>query len=235
MEMPAVRGLLYLYEQGDAKKKDLHREISRHCYISGQATALVRELIAKGYVLISGNETCTINPVFDQMKSDFGISLSGTLGDRPGLYTNPIFHGRRLERDPKLCFVLMPFRDPFTSIYSDHVEKVVTGCGLICQKANSLFGPRPIIEDIWRCIFASTVIIADLTGRNANVFYEVGVAHTLGRDVILITQSTEDIPFDLKHIRCINYEYTPPGAARFEGELKQTLGELLAQRTHDHK
>ena len=54
-------------------------------------------------------------------------------------------------------------------------------------------------------ICKSSVVVCDLTGKNANVFYEAGIAHSLGKDVILITQSADDVPFDLRHLRYIPY------------------------------
>ena len=85
-----------------------------------------------------------------------------------------------------------------------------------------------MIRDIWRAIGAAQFIIADVTGRNPNVFYELGIAHTLGKDVILITQDSGDIPFDLTHLRHIQYDYTPRGMKSFEEKLRGTAGALLA-------
>lgn len=73
------------------------------------------------------------------------------------------------------------------------------------------------------------IVIADLTGKNPNVFYEVGVAHTVGENVILITQRIEDVPFDLRHLRHIQYEYTPRGMIVFEQRLKATILNILGR------
>ena len=70
-------------------------------------------------------------------------------------------------------------------------------------------------------------MIADCTGRDPNVFYEIGVAHTVGKPVVLITQSADDVPFDLRAIRFIEYQYTPPGMRVFEERLKITLKEVI--------
>jgi nucleoside 2-deoxyribosyltransferase len=66
---------------------------------------------------------------------------------------------------------------------------------------------------------SASLTVADCTGRNPNVFYEIGLAHALGKPVILITQNSEDIPFDVTHIRYIQYEFTPRGMERFEQKL----------------
>jgi len=67
------------------------------------------------------------------------------------------------------------------------------------------------------------LVIADCTGKNPNVFCEIGMAHTVGKPVILITQKREHVPFDLQDTRYITYDYTPPGMTKFEAELAQTL------------
>jgi hypothetical protein len=73
----------------------------------------------------------------------------------------------------------------------------------------------------------SHVVICDLTGRNANVFYEVGIAHTLGRETILITQNADDIPFDLRHLRFIHYLNNAEGRQALQRELQGRLQTLV--------
>lgn len=87
------------------------------------------------------------------------------------------------------------------------------------------------MEDVWRGINEAGIIVADLTGRNANVFYETGIAHTLGKEVILLTQDRDEKPFDISHLRYIFYEYTPPGMAKMESALTKTLNTLRARLT----
>ena len=129
-----------------------------------------------------------------------------------------------------LVFVLSPFGEPFDTIYEDHIRSAVESIGeLSCLRADDIYDNRPIIEDIWRCTTEARILIAELTGRNPNVFYETGVAHTVGKEVVLITQSMEDVPFDLKHLRCIVYEYTPRGIAALEQNLKNTILNILAR------
>jgi hypothetical protein len=70
-------------------------------------------------------------------------------------------------------------------------------------------------------------LIAELTGKNANVFYELGLAHAMQKNVILITQRLEDVPFDLRHYRCLVYENSIVGAANLKTTLKTTLKEEL--------
>jgi hypothetical protein len=85
--------------------------------------------------------------------------------------------------------------------------------------ADDIWEDSVLVNDVVALIARSKVVICDLTGRNANVFYEAGIAHTLGREVVLITQSADDVPFDLRHHRYITY------LGNFEGlvVLKEAL------------
>lgn len=136
---------------------------------------------------------------------------------------NPAFNKREFSLKRNQCFVLCPFREPFNTIYTDHIMPIIQSTGLGVIRADDIYGVQPIIEDIWEGLNSSAVIVAELTGRNPNVMYEVGIAHTIGKPVILVTQSIDDIPFDLKHYRCILYEYTPRGCKDLEEKLQKTL------------
>lgn len=140
---------------------------------------------------------------------------------------NPIFKGRDFLRNDNLYFVLSPFKDPFNIIFNDHIKPTIEQIpNSICLRADNIYGNKPIIEDIWKSINEASIIIAELTERNPNVFYEIGMAHTIGKEVILITQSMNDVPFDLKHLRCIVYEYTPRGCKTLEENLINTINQI---------
>lgn len=117
----------------------------------------------------------------------------------------PVFRARDIKSEQDLCFVLMPFRAPFNRLYKEKIKPTVEACGFKCLRADDLFSPTPILEDIWIHICKSKVIIADVTGRNPNVFYEMGIAHTVGRPVVIITQDKADIPFDVAQFRYFLY------------------------------
>ena len=123
----------------------------------------------------------------------------------------------------------MPFDDKFNSIYENIIKKVIEDneFELNCRRADEIFGTRPIIEDIWEYIKKARILVAELTGRNPNVFYELGLAHAMNKNVILITQNLEDVPFDLKHYRCLVYEDSIFGAEKLKESLKNTLREQL--------
>ena len=122
----------------------------------------------------------------------------------------------------------MPFEPRLRPVYDDHITRVARRLKITIRRADDFFGSHAILPEVWAAIHAARVLIADCTGRNANVFYEIGIAHTVGKPVVLITQSSDDVPFDLRHLRYIQYEYTPRGMAGFEKILLKTLRETLA-------
>lgn len=108
----------------------------------------------------------------------------------------------------KKAFVLMPFKDPFTSYYIDIFKPALETVGFEVSKADDIYTPRPIMDDIRRSIVEADLILCEMTGKNPNVFYELGLAHAIGKPAILITCHEEDIPFDLRTVRTISYNCT---------------------------
>ena len=139
----------------------------------------------------------------------------------------PIF--KKPERIPSLpdLLMLMPFSPNLKPVFDDHVKKVAASLGLSAARADDFFTKDSIMEDIWSAIYHAKVIVADCTKRNANVFYEIGIAHTLGKNTILTSQSVKDIPFDLQHLRCILYTFTPKGLTDFERFLETAITSML--------
>jgi hypothetical protein len=137
----------------------------------------------------------------------------------------PIFKTKleNLEIDPSLCFVLMPFKPEFNRIYSDVLRPTIEQTNLKALKADAIFSTTPIVEDIWTHIAKAKLIIADVTDKNPNVFYELGLAHAIGKTVIIITQHRDDIPFDIAYIRYLIYEDNQTGWDNLRVGLTQTI------------
>lgn len=148
------------------------------------------------------------------------------------IIASPIWEGRQFPRENGLCFVLMPFADErdLQSVYNQHIKPVVSQAGLRCVRADDINDISGVMQSVWEGINRAQLIIADLTNRNANVFYELGIAHTLGKPVIIITQSMDFIPFDLRHLRCIIYEFKPNMIKKFEEKLIKTISTVLESR-----
>jgi transcriptional regulator with AAA-type ATPase domain len=150
---------------------------------------------------------------------------------RTTIIANPIWQGKGFAKEKDYCFVLMPFADQndLQAVYNEHIKNVIENkCGLRCERADDIYDISGIMQSVWESINKATLIIADLTQRNPNVFYELGIAHTLGKPVIIITQSMDFVPFDLRHLRCILYGYTPKGIKKFEFTLEKTVQSVLS-------
>lgn len=112
-----------------------------------------------------------------------------------------------MNNQPKpYVFVLMPFDDSFDDIYKLGIKAAAHEVGAYAERLDEQIFNEGMLDRIFNQINKADVVVADMTGRNPNVFYEVGYAHALGKMVILVTQSSDDIPFDLKHQQHLVYE-----------------------------
>jgi hypothetical protein len=102
-------------------------------------------------------------------------------------------------------FVMMPFSDEFSDIYDVGIEPACRDAGAYCERVDKQIFMESILERVYNQIAKADIIVAVMTGRNPNVFYEVGYAHALNKRVILLTQNSDDIPFDLKHYPHVIY------------------------------
>lgn len=128
-------------------------------------------------------------------------------------------------------FMIMPFADSFTSIYRDIVRPLMSEMNLKITRGDEFTSPNGVIMgEVWSALNNCKFVIAEITGGNDNVFYELGIAHTLNKPAILMTQAakTEDIPFDVRHLRYIRYENTVGGGVKLRDDLKTAITRLLA-------
>lgn len=128
------------------------------------------------------------------------------------------------------CFVIMPFGGLFDRYYLNIFVPAIQAAGLQALRADSIFSSTSIMSDIWRSMRNASVILADLTGKNSNVFYELGLAHASRKPVIVVTGSLDDVPFDLKGLRVIEYNKDDENWGsvlkdRITADLKATLSD----------
>jgi hypothetical protein len=109
------------------------------------------------------------------------------------------------------CFVVMPFALPLGNHYLLVYEPAIKKAGLRPVRADDdIFTTGKIMDQVWQGINAAKVLVAELTSRNANVLYELGLAHALKKPVVLISSNEDDVPFDVRHIRVIYYDVNDP-------------------------
>ena len=141
----------------------------------------------------------------------------------------PMFGKPNTYRDHPDVFVIMPFAQELEKVFDDIILRIADDLHVTCARADSLYTANAIIQDVWDCLCAARLVVADCTGRNPNVFYELGIAHTLGKRVILLTQSRADVPFDVQHIRYIEYDLSIPGGVALHERLHETMAAMLAE------
>ena len=128
--------------------------------------------------------------------------------------------------DPTMLSVMMPFDGRFNGTYLA-IRNVCARLNITCRRADDIWDNSILIQDVFDLIFTSRVVITDFTDRNPNVFYETGLAHTLGKLVIPITQSVADIPFDLRHHRALTYLPNQEGLLKLEADLEKKLANVF--------
>lgn len=110
-----------------------------------------------------------------------------------------------MSEEEIFAFVLMPFASSFEDVYQVGIKEPVSSLGIRCERVDEQIYAEGILDRIYRQIDAADIIIADMSGQNPNVFYEVGYAHAKDKLCLLLTNDASDIPFDLQHQRHIVY------------------------------
>ena len=128
------------------------------------------------------------------------------------------------------AFVLMPFDTQFKDIYKEFIAEVLSKAGFEVNRADDIISHQNILNDVLEGITSADLVIADLSGSNPNVYYELGLAHAFGRPTVLLTQDLEELPFDLRPYRVILYgtHFTQMNAAKIE--FQKLADEAIAGR-----
>ncbi|MEO0369490.1 MAG: hypothetical protein AAF197_12035 [Pseudomonadota bacterium] len=129
-----------------------------------------------------------------------------------------------LETD--LVSVMRPFDGAFDNVQAA-IEATCKEIGLQCLDVNQVWDESEIIQDIFSLIYRSRVVICDFSHKNPNVFYEAGIAHTLGKVVVPIVQDRDDVPFDVRHHRYVKYDNSPDGLTQLSRDIEPRLRGLF--------
>lgn len=142
----------------------------------------------------------------------------------------------RISKQPRVrsfldtCFVMMPFGEWFDKYYQEIYVPAIREAGFEPVRADELFATGTVVEQIWEQIKKAKILLADLTDRNANVFYELGLAHAARKPVVFTAPNVEDVPFDLRHLRVILYEVREP---EWANELRKGVTDYLKNAIKD--
>jgi len=128
----------------------------------------------------------------------------------------------------KQCFVVMPYANERNVVFSA-IENVlkVTNFKVIPHLAEKIVADDSVMEDVLRNLAEAELVIADISGNNAHVFYELGLAHTVrnAKSVLLITQNMPDTHSQLRSFRCIEYTLSQVGLVQLQKKLAQFIKE----------
>jgi len=187
---------------------------------------------------ISRDRVDTFSKIFvDNLKflrafTPSGVSETQPLPDEalPGTTPPDKIPSAAGPREPRIrefldtCFVMMPFGSWFDRYYQDIYAPAIKEAGFEPVRVDELFTTGSVVEQIWEQIQKSKVLLADLTGKNANVFYELGLAHAAKKPVVFTSALVEDVPFDLRHLRVIIYDIREP---EWAPRLRKSISDYL--------
>ena len=145
------------------------------------------------------------------------------------VFTPGVFKIPDEKVDENLVSVMMPFSKEYDDVYA-HIKSACSSLWLECKRADDIWEDHTFIQDIFSLIYKSKIIIVDFTGKNPNVMYETGIAHTLGKIVIPITQNLADIPSDIQHHRALKYLSNSEGLKSLEDGLKSRLESISTKK-----
>jgi hypothetical protein len=185
-----------------------------------QEIGLVEQVAGDGYQ-VTENYT-NLRRVFPR------LSLRVLADQRRAMQVYP-FYGWEETTARIDVFVIMPFKEEFKNLYTKHLKPLCKTLHLEVKRADDFFHAQDIVRQVWSNICAARLLIADISERNANVFYELGLAHAIGKPAILITRDTEQPPFDVGNLRYIRYEYTPEGIIELKQQLRKAIPVNLSE------
>jgi len=165
---------------------------------------------------------------------DVEVKTSSPTGGNEAARNCPFWEKARNYRTmDDAVFVLMPFGESWSDrLWQDHLRqylaKAPSGKALVVRRADDMFG-QGVMEDIYEGIVTARLVLAECTGKNPNVLYELGLAHSLGKRTVLLSQSEEDIPFDFRRFRFCIYEDNSGGYPKVKSFLQETLRETFGE------
>ena len=152
---------------------------------------------------------------------DDSIYISSEPAAKKISFSPNVFRVPDCDIDENLISVMMPFSG-FDDVYTA-IKSACAQSGFNCLRADDIWDESTIIQDIFNLIYKPKAVIVDFSNKNANVMYETGIAHTLGKLVIPITQSIQDIPSDMTHHRALKYLNNGEGCNKLAEDLAKKL------------
>jgi len=171
------------------------------------------------YLSVDGNQI--FEHIVDHPLASNQIGLF-TWGDK-----NVKFRDVKVRKISPKVFVIMEFSQTNKDLFSKVIQPIAREFELEAYHVGEVPGPGVILRDIVQGIIEAPIIVAEVTSKNPNVFYEVGYAHAFGKPTILLAEQETKLPFDIAVHRCIFYENTIAGKGKMEEELRKHLQAIL--------
>jgi len=151
--------------------------------------------------------------------------ISAKPAERRITFAPSVFSVPDMSPESDLVVVMMQFSAEFAPVYKT-IRSACKAANFSCLRVDDIWEESIIIQDVFNLIFRSHVVVVDFTGKNPNVMYETGIAHTLGKHVVPISQSLSDVPFDLNHHRILKYLANEQGLAALKSSLMKRLDQM---------
>jgi bifunctional UDP-N-acetylglucosamine pyrophosphorylase/glucosamine-1-phosphate N-acetyltransferase len=169
----------------------------------------------------------------DQVFPD-GSRASDRLATEHSYFRRPHF---MIPEDETRCFIMMQFTEPYSSLLGNVIRPALDAAGFFADVASERSAPGAIIDDVWEAINRASLVIAEISQPNRNVWYELGLAHALNKPVVMLMacdSGLADLPFDTRHLRTLIYD-------PHRHDLRKLLDSWIAdfklrrRRPDDHK
>jgi hypothetical protein len=190
----------------------------------GQAKSVAKDKIYRLRVEFSASRIALFENDVQQLVYIDETNRLGQLGLRTWNTSARFENLRVLKARPK-AFLVMPFKSEFDFVHKV-IERTAVVFGVDCVRADEMAISRPVMEDVKAQVAEADLIIVDFTGTNPNVYYEAGLADAMKKDWIILAQSTDDLAFDVRHIRCIQYSNLMGADQKLTTDFENALAAL---------
>jgi hypothetical protein len=161
------------------------------------------------------------------LKNVVGFSLTGTRdANVPGAEVYLSGLPEAANASTADIAILMPFKDQRRAVFEKALRPAAEQAGLSCMRADEFYGSKHIVSEIFSLIKNARLVVSDISGLNPNVMYETGIAHAIGRPVLLIAERGTKVPFDVQHLRRIEYARGGAGLAKLAVMLRSAFADV---------
>jgi len=142
-----------------------------------------------------------------------------------------VFRITRFKKDRLICFVIMPYEASWSHDVYDGIRRACDIFNVECKRQDEDLTNQDVLQGIWDDISRATFVIADITNQTPNVMYEVGLSHAIAKPMLLLSQSIDDTPFDVRTRRVLRY--SPKEIEKLKKNIGRFVGDILTKYSGD--